>query len=381
MADEDLPDDAPAFRGPPLPPDDRLWRHPSEVRAPASNRSGPSGWGALGAAAAVGASSALLAAWLLGAFGDRVVDRQVVERVATDTAVALPRESTSGTAAVLVELRPVLVSIRAGEEDGTGVVLRDDGHVLTTASLVGSLGTVAVLGADGRTRPAEVVGRDPATDVAVLSVAGLSTPGAVLGTADDLAVGDRALAVAMRAPGAPEVGTGVIGGLSTSVTREDGAPLHGLISTDIVLPGSLDGAALVDERGAVIGVTTRAGGAAGIRAVPIDLAMVVADDIIETGAPGHPWLGVEGDDLSSSTAATLRIAGGAHLLEVVGGSPADRAGLEDEDVVTEVDATTVASMGEMIAVLREHDPGDHVRIGYLRDGHHHWTDVTLAETA
>ncbi len=383
MPDEDVPGEREPLRGPPLPPEDRLWRHPSEVGPPGSEgRSRGAGALTWLAAASVGAASALIAAWALGAFGDRVVERQIVERVATPSEATLVSDPVDqGLPAVLDSLAGTLVAIRAGDHDGTGVLLRDDGQVLTTAGLVGGVGTVTVVTHDGTSQRGEVLGTDPATDIAVVSVEGLTAPGAVLGTPSSLRVGDQAIAVAALTSGEPEVATGVIGGLTASVSREGETPLHGLITTDIVLSGNLEGAALVDERGSVIGLTTGAGGAAGIHAVPIDLARVVADDIIETGEPAHPWLGVEGDDVSPSSAISLGFAGGAHLLDVIDGSPAAEAGLQDEDVVTEVGDTPVDSMGDLITALRRLDPGDEVHIGYLRDGHHFWCDAVLAEAA
>jgi S1-C subfamily serine protease len=382
MPDDDEPGEHAPYTGPPLPPDDRLWRHPSEVAAPAHR--GPTGGRIIGfaAAAAVGATGALVGAWALGTFGDRVVERQIVERVATAPEATLAAGTgTRGISGVLQSLQGSLVAIRAGDVDGTGVVLRDDGHILTTAALVEDLGTVTVVPADGTSRVGEVLGADPATDIAVIRVEGLTGPGAVLGSPEDLAIGDRAVVVAALASGSPQVATGVIGGLTGTVSRDGEVPLHGLISTDIVFSGDLDGAALVDGRGAVVGVTTRAGGGAGIHAVPIDLARIVADDIIETGSAAHPWLGIEGDDVSSSVAASLHIGGGAHLLEVAAGSPAAAAGLQDEDVVTELGDTAVRSIGDLITALRRLDPGDEVRIGYLRGGEHHWSDAVLAESA
>lgn len=384
MADDEgsSPEAEPPFRGAPLPPDDRLWRHPSELRAaPQAPRPGR-GPVALALAAVVGATAALVGAWALGTFGDRVVERQVIERVATPAArTVLTTTGTRSLGEALPGLRSSLVAIRAGDTVGTGVILRDDGHVLTTASLVGDRDTVPVSPADGPGLEGEVVGTDPATDLAVLSVPGLGPAGAVLAPRATPVVGDGAAVVSLSASGRAEAAQGIIAGLGITVTREDGFPLHGLISTDIVVPGQLDGAALIDQRGAVLGVATDAGGHAGVRAVPIDLALVVVDDIIETGGPAHPWLGVEGRDLSAEAATAWGLAGGAHLAEVVEGSPAAVAGLRDDDVVTQVDDVDIQSMGELITALRHLDPGDAVRIGYRRDGEARWCAAVLADPA
>jgi S1-C subfamily serine protease len=332
----------------------------------------------LAIAAAVGATSALVAAWALGTFGDRIVERDVIERVAAPAAA--PASRPAALAAAVDALGPSLMAVVAGDDHGTGVLLRDDGHLLTTATLVEGHELVTVVDDGGHNRPATVVGSDSATDVAVIRVEGLRTRGGVLGSAAELRIGDPAAVVVRVANAGSQVGSGIVSSLASTVPREDEAPLHGLIGTDIVLATELAGAALVDGSGAVVGLTTSEGGNTGIRAVPIDLARVVADDIIESGRAQHPWLGVEGDDLSAEVAANLDIPGGAHLLQIQDGSPADEAGLEDDDVVTQVGPAEVRSMGDLITALRLLDPGDRVRIGYLRQGHLYWCEPVLAES-
>lgn len=374
--DEGTPPD-PAFRGAPLPPEDRLWRHPSEIRTdptgarPRRSRSTVS----LGLAAGLGASVALMAAWGLGAFREGGGAAQPVsERLATPASTLLVGAPLPGG---IDEVAAALVTIHAGAAQGSGVVLRDDGHVLTTADLVGDHDRVTVRPVDGPELEAEVVGLDPATDIAVLSVHDLDIAGAVLGVARDLAVGDSARAVALEGREAAEIVTGVVANLAVTVSRGEEAPLHGLIGTDIVMADPVEGAALVDADGAVIGVTTTVGDTDAVRAVPIDLARIVAEDIIATGGPAHPWLGVEGRDLEAAVAAEWGVRGGAELAAVVEDSPAAEAGLHDADVVTQVGDTEVTSMGDLVTALRLLDPGDRVRIGYLRAGHHHWCTAVL----
>ncbi len=279
------------------------------------------------------------------------------------------------------DLAAALVVVRVDGTQGSGVVLRDDGHVLTTADLVGDSTRVTVQPVEGPALEAEVVGTDAATDVAVLSVPGLDRAGAVLGAAGDIAVGDPTRAVTLRGEDAAEVLTGVVANLAVTVTRTDDRPLHGLIGTDIVQDQPIEGAALVDARGAVIGVTTAVGDTDVVRAVPIDLARIVAQDIIATGAADHPWLGIEGRDLDADVAADWGVRGGAELAAVVDDSPAAAAGLLAEDVLTQVGDLEITSMGDLVTALRHLDPGDLVRIGYLRDGDHNWCRARLAQSS
>ncbi len=315
------------------------------------------------------------AAWALGAFDDEPADGAATERLATPVATVLVDGPVAGRIEALAES---LVIVRAGDVRGAGVVWRDDGHVLTTADLVDGHERVTVKTVDGPRLTGRVVGLDRATDVAIIRVPELTAPGAVLGTTRRLSVGMLTQAVAPGASGGVTVATGSIASLGVTVTRDDDTPIHGLIGTDLVLAG-VEGAALIDDDGAVVGLTTPVGGASGVRAVPVALARVVGTDIIATGAAAHPWLGVEGRDVSAAVAAEWGIPGGAELFEITEDSPAADAGLVDHDVVTKVDDREITSMGDLLTVLRHLDPGDEIRIGYLRAGHLHWGDATLQE--
>jgi putative serine protease PepD len=375
--DEGAPPD-PGFRGAPLPPEDRLWRHPSEVaRPPAGRPRRGRGAAALVLAAGVGATLALVAAWGLGAFEDPVATETASERMATPAATVFVGTATTND---IDDLAAALVMVRVGGAVGSGVVLRDDGHVLTTADLIGDSTEITVQPVDGPPLEADVVGTDPATDVAVLLVRGLNRVGAVLGEAGDIAVGDPTRAITLRGEDAAEVLSGVVANLAVTVTRADDRPLHGLIGTDIVQDQPVEGAALVDAQGAVIGVTTGVGDTDVVRAVPMDLARIVAADIIATGAADHPWLGIEGRDLEVDVAADWGVRGGAELAAVVDDGPAAAAGLLADDVVTQVGDLEITSMGDLVTALRHRDPGDLVRIGYLRAGEHHWCRARLAAT-
>ena len=375
--DEGNPPD-PGFRGAPLPPEDRLWRHPSEVAGPPAGRArrGRS-VAALGLAAGAGAALALLVAYGVGAFEDPAPPETASERVLTPVSTVLVGAPTPGGIDDLVD---AMVTVRVDGAEGSGIVLRDDGHVLTTADLVGDQDQVTVQAAEGPAREAEVVGIDEATDVAVLAVADLNRQGAVFGLAEELTVGDPTRAVMLGGSTAAEVLTGVVANLGVTVSRQEDAPLHGLIGTDIVLDVPVEGAALVDRHSAVIGVITAVGDTDVVRAVPIDLARIVADDIIATGAAEHPWLGIEGRDLQAGIAADWGVRGGAELASVLEDSPAAEAGLRADDVLTQVGDLEITSMGDLVTALRHLDPGDLVRIGYVRAGEHHWCRATLAET-
>jgi S1-C subfamily serine protease len=114
-------------------------------------------------------------------------------------------------------------------------------------------------------------------------------------------------------------------------------------------------------------------------ATPIDLAHKIAVQLIEHGKAVLGWLGVEGTDLSPSDATKIGVPGGAMVRTVASHSPADRAGINRDDVITDVDGQPVGSMPGLMVELREHQPGDHVKVGYRRNGKPEQAEVTLGE--
>jgi S1-C subfamily serine protease len=400
--DDDDADDADVPR-PPLPPDDRLWRHPSEMAQlgtggtaavlevrPSGSRA--SGWSVVIAAGLTGAMLAASAMVISGHLGRRVVERPVVEKVAVTPIVSAPMlRGDTGVTAIVRRLKPAIVrldlSTAAGTRRGSGVVFRDDGMILTSAHLVADASKVAVRLSDGRRLGGTVVGLDPTTDVAVVDIDATGLPVAVLGSVEGLEVGGAALAVGCQ-PGdgaaAPSVTTGVFSDLSHSIDTGEGW-LHGLLQTDAPVDSTTSGGALVDDGGAVVGIVTGWSdsssdqvGRLGV-ATPIDLAHRVALQLIQQGQALHPWIGVQGTDLPGDESQALGVHGGAKVKGVEQGSPAAQAGLDSDDVITEVDGQAIESMPGLAVQVRQHDPGDRVTVGYWRDGDHHEARITVGE--
>ncbi len=399
MAFEDDAEDDVVGGGAPLPPDDRLWRHPSELRehglggravvpaAPPVHRL--LSWPAALAAGVTGAALAVGVIAVTGALSPRVVERSVVEKVAVSPVVSSPVvRGERGVVAVAERLRPAIVRLdveRAdGSATGSGVIFRDDGLVLTSAHVVLDTTAISVVLTDGRRLDGRLVGIDVATDVAVLDLEGDGFPVAVLGTSEGLEVGSPTIAIGspLGLAGGPSVTTGVISALDRRVDAPGGEPLHGMIQTDApIAPGS-SGGALVDANGAVIGITTAVASDAGGRfgfATPIDLAHRVARQLLETGRMKHGWLGVEGTDLGADVAREIGVEGAALVRAIADGSPAADAGLQPGDAITEVDGEPVTSISALVVALRAHDPGDDVLLGYWRAGRHDEALVTLAD--
>jgi S1-C subfamily serine protease len=366
-----LDDDPSSFRTPP-PPDDRLWRHPSEMRP--KRNVGERTWLVASISGMVGAllaSAVVVAAGgLKGRDTERIVERQEVP---------IQTVSTAGGPSVVdiaQRVRPAITQVRVegkeGDASGSGVLFRSDGHVLTNFHVVDGADAVKVVVDSGRELTAKVIGSDPETDVAVLKVDGGPFPVASLGTAADLRVGQSAIAIGspLGLAGGPSVTVGVVSALHRRLDTRSGPPLLDMIQTDAPISPGSSGGALLDAGGAVIGLTTAVAttdGAQGLGfAIPIDVARSSADQLIAGGKVVHVWLGVEGTDVDPTTAKDMAIDGGALVGRVVKGSPADKGGLQARDVIVGVDNQPVKTMGALVVALRNRSPGSTVSLDVRR---------------
>jgi S1-C subfamily serine protease len=349
--DDDDPDNG-AFGTGPLPPEDRLWRHPSEVGGAPAPKTRSSR--AVTAVAALGGAAATIAVIaIIGALSERTSEQpRAVERVATPAfgtvpviASATPQPADADGSLVTVE--------SGGASAGTGVLLRSDGHVVTAATLVGENEQVQIETADGERGVASVVGRDATLGLAVLAVTWLDERlSAVTATADGLAIGDMVRTISADG----EETTGLVSDLSATADAP-GRTFHGLVRTTGALPPDGVGGPVVTTDGHVVAVALWSDSSPATWSVPIDIVRRVVSDIVLAGRVLHPWLGVEG----------LDEPGGPELSDVAIGGPAAEAGLRPGDIIERVDHRPVATMADIVLALREHHPGDTVSIDYRRD--------------
>jgi S1-C subfamily serine protease len=379
--DDDGDDDAPVF-GSPLPPDDRLWRHPSELGPAAMPHLGAARstrlWGVAVVSGLVGAVltvGVVAAAGLLD--GSTVVERPALEQAAAQPSNTLASfANDNGVVSASRAVSPAIVRLQVvganGSVIGSGVLYRSDGYLLTSAHLLEGAQDVAVRLADGAQLDGAVIGADAWTDVAVVKVDRADLATATIGSTGSLEVGEQAIAISAPAESgtAASVTVGVISGKSQHVTSAAGVMLQDMLETDAPLATESTGGALVDRTGSVVGIIAAAGDTNSRLgwATPIEVASTVGNEIISTGKAPHVWLGVEGDDLAPGMAKQLNVDGAAVVSKVADGSPAAVAGLQQGDVITAVDGRSVLSMSALVIGLRGHQPGDVVIIDYVRDG-------------
>ncbi|MFI6481957.1 S1C family serine protease [Nonomuraea sp. NPDC050663] len=330
-----------------------------------------------------------------GAAGAAIATAAADERPAAVSSPVFKQAGSSLTVAdVAQNVQPSVVTIQGQTGEGSGVVLSADGLILTNNHVVEGAGstTMTVKFSDGKTAKATVVGTDPSTDIAVIKASDVSglTP-ATLGDSDQLRVGDPVLAIGSPLGLEGSVSSGIVSALDRTLTvggeqqqspwgrqqqQNSATTIGGAIQTDAAINSGNSGGALVNAAGQVIGVNTAiatagSNGNIGVGfAIPINTAKQVSDQLISSGKVSHAFLGVGVADATGGTA-------GALVSQVTPGSPAEKAGLKQGDIITKIGETSVDDGATVVGAVRGLKPGDVVKITYVRNGQPSEVDVTL----
>jgi putative serine protease PepD len=284
-----------------------------------------------------------------------------------------------------------------GSGNGSGEIVREGGYILTNEHVIApgaGGGSVAVRYSDGTTTPATVVGEDALTDLAVVKAedGAQGRPLIGIGSSSGLQVGQPVVALGAPLGLSSTVTAGIVSALDRYVPVPAGegqtAHLIDAIQTDASINPGNSGGALVDCAGDLVGINTAistvpnaaghgGGGSVGIGfAIPVDLAMPLANQLISTGSANHPTLGLQAQTIPRTAGAPQ----GLFVTAVTPGGPAAQAGIQPGDVITEVDGQAASSVAVLeVATLRK-SAGDTVSITYERDGASTTVTVTLAAT-
>jgi S1-C subfamily serine protease len=289
---------------------------------------------------------------------------------------------------------PAVVSITSRFGEGSGVIIRNDGVVLTNSHVIGGQrgngGQVSIGLANGTSVQGQVLGVAPDLDIAVVKISdrGNYQP-APLGNSDDLRIGQSAIAIGNPAGFERSVTTGVVSALNRSLgVDRNNVSYDELIQTDAAINPGNSGGPLIDSKGQVIGINTMImrdtyqGTLVGLGfAIPINLARDVAEQILETGRVVRPFFGINFQDNNQEMARyfALPTDRGIIVSRVGGNSPADDAGLRQGDIITRIGAVEIRDAGDFRKVLRETSPNTTVRVEYLRDGRRMSSDIRLGE--
>jgi len=291
-----------------------------------------------------------------------------------------------------------------GTATGSGFLIDTEGHVITNSHVVEGADQVEVkLGSSETSYDAEVVGADPATDVALLKVE--APTGSLhplsLGDSSKIEVGDPVVAIGNPFGLDRTVTSGIVSALQRQIQAPNGFSISHVIQTDAAINPGNSGGPLIDASGSVIGINSQiqtggtSSGNVGIGfAVPINTAREVVREIEENGEVKHAYLGISGGSITPELAKALKLSVSAGVLvnEVVKGGPADEAGIKGGDtsatieganlrlggdVITEVDGKQVSDMEEVINVVNAASPGDEMELTVDRDGEVKKIVVTL----
>ena len=264
---------------------------------------------------------------------------------------------------------------------GSGVVIRGDGHILTNNHVVEGARRIEVAFQDGRVEPGEVVGADPASDLAVVRVRARGLPAASFADVDRARVGEWVVAI-----GAPygleySVTTGILsakgrGGLGANEIED-------YLQTDASINPGNSGGPLVNLRGEVLGINTMiVGRGTGIGfAIPSNLARTVANQLIDTGRVRRSWIGVGFQELTPELASHFGTThrSGALVGEVVPGGPAARAGVRAGDVIVSVGGNPIRQSRELLRAVLRAPVGTTLELGVLRNRQPQSLRVVTAE--
>ncbi len=269
---------------------------------------------------------------------------------------------------------------------GSGVIISHDGYIVTNHHVVEAANVITVTLTDKRQLPARVVGLDPATDLAVIRIDGVSDlPTIGFGDSDNVQVGDWVLAVGNPFRLTSTVTAGIVSALGRQVNIiDDTFGIEDFIQTDAAINPGNSGGALVNLRGQLVGIATAIATEGGSYegygfAVPVNLMDRVARDLIAYGEVRRGFMGVSIQEISSGDARRLGLThvGGVFLEEVQQHGAAARAGLLRGDVVLSIGGRAVNAPNELQRTIARYRPGDHLNVVVWRRGEQHTFDVTL----
>ncbi|MEM7562057.1 MAG: trypsin-like peptidase domain-containing protein [Pseudomonadota bacterium] len=254
---------------------------------------------------------------------------------------------------------------------GSGVIIGSQGYILTNQHVIDGADEILISLADGRGSQAVLIGEDRETDIAILQVAISGLSGINTNSTESLRVGDVVLAIGNPLNVGQTVTMGIVS--ATGRNRIGLNTFENFIQTDAAINPGNSGGALINARGELIGINTaifsQSVGAQGIGfAIPISIAMDIMQEIIENGKVTRGWLGVEGTEITARAAMSTGNPGikGALIVGVFINSPADKAGIQAGDIVTEVNHQPIPGIRDLLDQISRHKPGDEIEITLYR---------------
>lgn len=354
-------------------------------------------------AAVVGTVAYLVTGNIIGGnrFG-KDTDIQIEEHLEIQQTPFVPDEEANPNGTLSVKqiakkVRPSVVGVVAnGSTDnlfatasssvGSGIIMSEDGYIITNNHVVENTNSVSVILDDGTEYGARVIGTDARTDLAVLKIEAKNLPAATFGDSNQLEQGD--LAVAIGNPSGLQLQNTVTSGIVSAINRDiivDDQPMT-LIQTDASINPGNSGGPLVNAYGQVIGINTVKIGVSYYEglgfAIPINSVKPIVDELISRGyIKGRPTIGISGEILDTRTAAYFNVPAGMYIEYVEPGSDAYQKGLQRGDIIVKVDGQEVRELGDIQKIRDEHVAGESIELTIYRNGHTKNIRVVLMDEA
>ena len=334
--------------------------------------------------------------YLFGIFDEEEIvlpDPVTIKETITEKELVMPRVDSTEIVSIAELATKTIVQVQVGilNEDGdflpngggSGVVISKDGLIMTNHHVIDESNEVRVIFEDGRMYESQIIGSDKLTDVGLLKINAVNLFPISIGNSDILSVGDLAVAIGhpLTLGAAPTVTSGVVSALARRLdvggeTMGSGVTLFGLIQTDAPITRGSSGGALINNSGELIGITTAIAtadvGAEGLGfAVPINLALSIADDLIKEGQVFHAFLGILGSQHFETAADGARVFSGVYIQELYGPTndmfAIGKAGALPGDIIKKVNGEIVKTLDGLITELRKKRAGDNIEIEILRN--------------
>lgn len=273
---------------------------------------------------------------------------------------------------------------------GTGFFITDQGYILTNNHVVEGTKEVNIVLSDGTQQKATIVGTDQYSDIAVLKTEGKVPAVVTLGNSDKMDPGESVIAI-----GSPlgdfknTVTVGVVSATGRSIDTGNGYTIENLIQTDAAINHGNSGGPLVNLAGGVIGINTlvvRNSGSGDVAeglgfAIPVNTAQAIAQQIIQQGYFARPYMGISFQPINPDIAVRYNLPAkwGVYITKVESGSPADQAGLKENDIITKVGDITIDESHSYVNSLFSYKPGDTINLDVVRDGQTTQLQITLGE--
>nr|WP_322980759.1 DegQ family serine endoprotease [Pseudomonas sp. C11] len=270
---------------------------------------------------------------------------------------------------------------REAQSLGSGFIISSDGYIMTNNHVVADADEIIVRLSDRSELEAKLVGADPRSDVALLKVDGKNLPTVRLGKSEDLKVGEWVLAIGSPFGFDHSVTAGIVSAKGRSLPSDSYVPF---IQTDVAINPGNSGGPLFNLKGEVVGINsqifTRSGGFMGLSfAIPMDVAMQVADQLKAGGKVTRGWLGVVIQEVNKDLAESfgLEKPAGALVAQVLEDGPADKGGLQVGDVILSLDGKPIIMSADLPHLVGNLKPGEKAELDVVRDGSRKKISVTI----